>query len=467
MKELPHNQEAERAVLGAMLLNAGAVGAAIEIIREDAEFVFHHTPHQHVYRAMLALFVADVPIDAVTLVNELMQAGAFAAAGGATYLAELSRAVPTSANVVHYARAVMDVASLRRIITTTATLSSEAYSGDVSFVDMLTKAQKQLSDLAELRAGIVPIAACEAASAFTGEVEAMIDSGKRMFGLATGVERLDSVLHGMQRKNLIVLAARPGVGKSGLAEFIALHTAVKAKTPVIFFTMEMSCDEVIMRAMQSLGQVEKDRIWTGFQARPEVAKMHSVTTMLDGVPLMIVDKAGMTILDIKATAKRFAAKHPGQHGLVVIDYLQLLAPTDRKVPRQEQVAECSREAKQLANELDWTTLALSQLNRKGDESDNSRPRMSHLRESGAIEQDANVILLMHEEKGGTEDGCAVTVEVAKNRGGAKGALIGLWYNRRRQTFHETTSNAKVEEVARLPYADDIERTYDESDDMAF
>lgn len=434
----PQNIEAERSVLGAMLLNPDAVGAAIEILRYEGEAMFYMEQHQHIYDAMVGLFAKAEPIDAVTMIGKLSDSGKLQTAGGASYLAELSRCVPTSANVGEYARIVRDCAVLRKIIHTAKRASSEAYAAETPVEDVLARLQSEINTITEQKSSIEIVSAYTAAQELTVEVEEMIASGKKTRGLEIGIASIDSALYGFQKKNLIVLAARPGVGKTAFALHCVQYVAIQCGIPVLMFSKEMGREEIMMRVMQSQGDVYKERILGGWQARGEVPKMQAVTKSLNGVPFGIVDEAHINILDVKTISRRFAAKHNVPHGLIVIDYLQLLDPVDRRIPRQEQVAETSREAKHLAMELGWSVLALSQLNRKGDESDKQRPRMSHLRESGAIEQDANIIMLMHEEEGGTGPIANMSIDIAKNRGGAKGFHY-MTYDKERQTFQQQSN----------------------------
>lgn len=465
----PQNIEAERSVLGAMLLNPNAVGVAIEILRYDGEAMFYLEQHQHIYDAMVALFAKAEPIDAVTMMGKLSDSGKLQAAGGALYLAELSKAVPTSANVAEYAKIVRDCAMLRKVIHTATRMSSEAYAANTSAEDVITRFQTEINAIAEQKSSIEIVSAFTAASELTVEVEDMISSGKKTRGLEIGIPSIDNALYGFQKKNLIVLAARPGVGKTAFALHCVQHVAISCGIPVLMFSKEMGREEIIMRVMQSQGDVYKERILGGWQARGEIPKMQSVTKSLSGVPFGIVDEAHINILDVKTISRRFADKHKVDHGLIVIDYLQLLDPVDRRMPRQEQVAETSRESKHLAMELGWSVLALSQLNRKGDESDKQRPRLSHLRESGAIEQDANVVGLLHNEEGGTSAVANVSIDIAKNRGGALG-LHYMTYNKERQTFQQQLNAAPARQSAVAPptnppkvwYQDDYEE-----DDQAF
>jgi replicative DNA helicase len=448
-----------------MLLNPDAAGVAIEKLRYSGEDVFYHEPHKAVYNALVALFTKSTPIDLVTVMDALVAAGTLSEAGGVIYLMDLAKAVPTSANVEYYAGIVLNCAILRKAIQQAAMLASQAYAGETPSTDLLAKHQIEINKLADTQTAIQIVSAFTAAQELTSEVSAMIEAGQHMRGVEVGISGLDAVLYGLQRENLVVIAARPGVGKTALMLYMAAHIAIDLKIPVLLFSKEMSRDELIMRVMQMRGDIQKDRIMTGWQARGEIPKMQNTAAALDGVPLYIVDEAQLTILDVKTISRRFQAKHNVKHGVVAIDYLQILDPVDRKAQRQEQVAEMSRESKQLAKELGWTVIALSQLNRKGDETDKQRPRLSHLRESGAIEQDANVVMLLHEEKHDSETMTHISLEVAKNRGGKRG-LVNLTYNKANQTFYMRDDRAQPPpQTHSYQAATNIEQDYE--DEMAF
>lgn len=431
----PQDLVAERSVLGAMLLNPDAVGAAIEILGFNGGDMFYNPQHTHVYDAAVALFRHNLPVDAVTMMGELTRSGNLEAAGGASHLAELTRCVPTSANIEIYARQVENMAVLRNCIITATQLTSEAYSGTLSAEEIIAKFQTDINRIADRKSTTQIVSAGTIAQRVTNETEAMIASGKGTRGIEIGIRSLDDLLYGLKRKNLVIIGARPSVGKSAFALSIAEHAAIELDVPVLIFSLEMGDDELIMRTMQSISGVNSERIQTAFQAHGEIPKMQAATNILMDVPLQIVDKATINIVEVKTIARRFAAKYKGRHGLIIIDYLQLLSPVDRKVPRQEQVAEMSREAKQLAGELGWTVIALSQLTRPQDGSEKKRPVLSNLRESGAIEQDANVVLLMHEESADNEFESKLSINVAKHRGGAKGIRY-VTYDKRSQRFFD-------------------------------
>lgn len=456
----PQNIEAERSVLGAMLINPDAVGAAIEVLRYSGEEMFYLEQHQHIYDAMVGLFAKAEPIDAVTMLGKLSDSGKLQAAGGASHLAELTRCVPTSAHVAEYAKIVRDCAMLRKVIHTATRMASEAYAGTVEIDDLIARFQTEVNKISEYNSSIAVVSAFSAAQSLTNEVSEMIEAGRKMRGLETGLSGIDDILNGLQKKQLVIIGARPSVGKTALALYMAAHIGIELRVPVLMFSLEMPKEELCMRLMQSEGDVSTSRIMTGWLAKGEIPKMQQVTNKLEASNLYIVDDCDVNILDVKAISRKFAAKSKAEQGVIIIDYLQLLNPVDRRIPRQEQVAEISREAKRLAMELGWTVIALSQMNRKGDESDKQRLRLSHLRESGAIEQDANVVMLINEEQGGTSSMANISVDIAKNRGGAKGVVF-LTYNKQQQTFHMQTNATPPPPRAAIPASNRPKAWYDE------
>jgi replicative DNA helicase len=463
----PQNIEAERSVLGAMLINPDAVGAAVEILRYSGEEMFYLEPHQYIYDAMVGCFSKAQPIDAVSMIDKLTQSGRLADAGGASYLAELTRAVPTSANVVVYANIVRDCAMLRHVIQTATRMATEAYTGEVAVDDIIARFQTEVNQISEQKSSIAVVSAYSAAQSLTNEVSEMLDAGKRMRGIETGLSGLDDILNGFQKKQLVIIGARPSVGKTALALSFAMNAGIELQIPTLIFSLEMPKEELCMRLMQAQGDVSTNRIMSGWQAKGEIPKMQQVTNILEDARLHIVDDPNVNILDVKAIARKFVAKQKAEHGIIIIDYLQLMNPVDRKIPRQEQVAEMSREAKRLAMELGWTVIALSQMNRKGDESDKQRLRLSHLRESGAIEQDANVVMLINEEPGGNTTITNISIDIAKNRGGAKGVVF-LTYNKQRQTFHMQTNAKPPVGGYSVPASAEVEYYEDDEDfDPAF
>lgn len=429
----PQNIEAERSVLGAMLLNPDAVGVAIEILRETAGDVFYVEAHQHVYAALIGLFRANVPVDAVTVVDQLTKNSQLEASGGASYVAELSGAVPTSANVEHYARIVLDAAVLRKLISTCSLMVGEAYDvpGDVN--DLLDRAEMGIFSISEARqlnplyrlGDLIPDAVTR--------IENLISSHTGITGLATGFTRLDELLSGLQPSDMIVLAARPSIGKTALALNIAGNIAIRDGKSVLLFSLEMAKEQLTQRLLCYEGHIDTQRLRTGFLAGKEFPKLQEAADRLSRAPIYIDDTANITALEIRSKARR----HKSQHGLdlVVIDYLQLMSSPGRAENRQVEISAISRAIKGLGRELNIPVIAISQLSREAERDDSGRPKLSHLRESGAIEQDADVVLMLSRPPAHEGEGPAnlIRLTIAKQRNGPTGEF-DLYFDRNTQRF---------------------------------
>lgn len=463
----PQNIEAERSVLGAMLLNPAAVGAAIEILRDSGEAVFYHPPNGLVYDAMVSLFAANQPVDAITLIRALTDTGKLEAAGGAIYLAELTRAVPTSANVEVYARIVLDAAILRNIIATGTRLVSEAYAAETPPMELLGKAESDLFAMTADSKATSLSTAFEVLSRVYDTTERAITSGRGSEGVLTGHEKLDNLLSGYQPGTFNIIAARPSVGKTAFALSCATHAALKLDVPTLMFSLEMSEESLMMRVAASTHGVDKFRIYQGFQSHRELDKLRLARDASIRWPITIIDKPAISILEIRSRCRKFAAKNIGKRVIIIADYLQLIVSGSSRDSRQEQVAQISRAFKAIAREINQPVVVLAQLNREGD---TEEPKLSNLRESGAIEQDADTIGLMHREKNGeTDRGFPIVFNLAKHRDGPTGRFVE-WFDKSTQSYFPTVNDVqRPEDSGREPYTPDpnIADNYDDGDDMAF
>lgn len=391
----PHDIDAERAVLGAMLLDADAIGAAIEILRENPAEVFYAPAHQHLYSAMMSLYRSDTAVDSTTLVYQLNRDGTLEEAGGASYVAELTSAVPTSANIEHYARIVLDAAVLRRTITVCTRVIGKAYEAREDVNELLDSAESDIFAIAEKRQ-LNPIQHVgELLKPAVEKIESIIKSHKGITGIATGFARLDELLSGLQASDMIILAARPSVGKTALALNMARHVAVHDSRAVLIFSLEMAKEQLVQRMICMEGQIDSGKLRTGFLARQVFSKLQVAAGKLDTAPIYIDDTPNISILELRSKARRHASQHALD--LIIIDYLQLMRGGPSVESRQQEISEISRSLKALAKELSVPVVALSQLNRSLENRGDKRPMMSDLRESGAIEQDADVIMFVYRE----------------------------------------------------------------------
>jgi replicative DNA helicase len=459
----PQNVEAERSVLGAMLLNPDAVGLAIEILGDNRGDMFYVESHRRLYSAMVELNRRKAPIDAVTLTDQLVREGHLDAVGGASYIAELTGAVPTSANVEHYAGIVAQHDMLRRLITSCTEVVSEAYDRPENPKDLLDRAEAHILRIAQARERnpITPIG--ELLDDAVDRIDQVIKSQSHYTGLPSGFRKLDETLSGFQPSDMIVLAARPSVGKTAFALNIAANLAIREGKSVLLFSLEMAKMQLTQRLLCMQGKINSRRLQTGYLARREFPKLTTAASQLQSAPIFIDDSAGINILELRSKTRR----HLSQYDLdmVIIDYLQLMRghSTHRAIRfenRQTEIAEISRSIKELARELGVPILALSQLNREADREEGGIPRLSQLRESGAIEQDADVVIMMSRpplHRRGRQAGDApverdpilektIFINIAKQRNGPTGRFR-LLFEKDIQRFEEPAPDGIGDEVA--------------------
>jgi replicative DNA helicase len=470
----PQNIEAEQAVLGAMLLNRDAAGAAIQVLGQDPREIFYVEAHQRIYTSVVDLSKESTPVDEVTLFDRLKRDGHLEAAGGATYIAQLTDAVPTSANVEYYARIVRDAAILRNLITTCDRLSANAYAQEGEARDLLDEAESAIFTLAQTREVNQISEVGHLVNPAVERIQKLIELHTGISGLSTGYRELDKKLAGLQPSDMIVLAARPSVGKTALALNIARHVAIDEKKGALIFSLEMSKEQLTQRLLCMEGRINSDWLRAGFLAKEVMSKVSDAAGRMYEAPIYIDDTPNITILDVRSKSRRLMAQR--QVSVIIIDYLQLMnAPVRRKNSenRQVEISEISRGIKGLARELHVPVVALSQLSREAEKDDRGVPKLSHLRESGSIEQDADVVLMLYrppahkrdeDEAGGGNDKL-IKLNIAKQRNGPTGE-IDLLFFKNFQRFENAASGAEageVDEAATAGYgADDYGDSDDES-----
>src|SRR3989441_2317920 len=410
----PHNLEAEESVLGSMMLSAEAIAAVVDVVKGED---FYRSSHQRIYEAMLAIYARGEPVDAITAVEELKRRHALDEVGGPLYVYNLVESVPTPASAAYYAHIVADHALLRRLIKAASDIMSKAYAvpgdprraADEAEAVVCAVSRQREQDQA------VPLGTLVDESMSALEHIQQLDSA--FAGLPSGFVDLDNLLSGLQKGNLIIIAARPGVGKSSFVTNIARNVAVDAPAPVAMFSLEMSRFEIGMRLLCSEARVGWDRVRTGRVATDEWTRIVEAAEILHEAPLYIVDSGNVTIVDIRAKARRLRSSRQGL-GLIIVDYLQLMSGHIRVDNRQQEVAEISRSLKLLAKELEIPVIAVSQLNRNPETRADKRPLLSDLRESGSIEQDSDIVMFIHRDDSDdpTVKGKADII-VAKHRNG--------------------------------------------------
>lgn len=457
----PHSEDAERAVLGAILLNPDAAGTVSEILHGQPSDIFYLPDHVHLYSAMLALYRAGRPIDAVSLREYLMSQGRLNDVGGLSYIAELSSMVPTSANAAYYAKIVMDKALLRGLISCGMRMAASGYDAGEDVQGLLDRSESELFKLAERRQTSAVDAVSDLLPDAMTRIEAAVENRSGCTGIASGFKRLDNLTSGFQPGEMAVLAARPSVGKTAMALNIARRAAVEEGRGVLVFSLEMNKDSLVKRLLCMQGGVDAQRLRSGYMNVEEIARLKQASDQMQGAPLYIDDTAGITSMSIRAKARRHCAMYATE--LIIIDYLQLMSSGNKVESRQQEITEISRHVKAIARELNVAVLALSQLNRQAEQ-DEGRPKLSHLRESGSIEQDADLVMLMYRDKpdnGKTRpaDVQQVNLDLAKQRNGPTG-LLQLVFERPTQRFFEPAGSRDEESAerapaaAKLPYGDD-------------
>jgi replicative DNA helicase len=431
-RTMPNSIDSERAVLGAILLEEKAIFAATESLTADD---FYLEAHREIFRAMLALAEEQISIDYFTLREELRRRGKDELAGGTAYLAGLTDGLPRSLNTPHYAKTVREKAVSRQLIHLSHELMSRCYEGEERPGEILAKAESQIFRIAsrEIRGGFEPTS--ELAHAAYKEIEETARNRGPVSGIDTGFADLNRMTGGLHNQNLVVVAARPGLGKTSFCLNIACHTAINGRKPVGIFSLEMSKPELMKRMISSLAEVDANRIQSGYLSRDDWTRISHATANLSAAPIYIDDSANLTMLQVRAKAQRLALEHGID--LLVVDYLQLVSGSRRYENRTHEVTEISRGLKNLAKELDIPVIAVSQLNREVEKrAGNRKPQLSDLRESGAIEQDADIVLFISRQ--GTDDDigagdCTTEISIGKQRNGMTG-VFNLTFRKRITKF---------------------------------
>lgn len=418
----PHNLEAEESLLGSMLLSSDAASAAIQICSADD---FYKPAHGMIFAAIVALFERGEPIDAVTVTDELRRAGSIETVGDLSILVSLQANTPSVANAEHYARIVEEHALLRRLVGVAAEIAEIGYSVPEDVTGAVDEAERMVFDLSERRT----TDSMEALSALIGpsleRIEELSSHGTNITGVATGYHELDSVLAGLQPNSLTIVGARPAMGKTSFALGVLAHVGMVLHRPALLFSLEMGHLELTQRLLASEARVDAQRMRTGRLLDPDWTKVGGAVSRLSDSAIFIDDNPNLTVMDIRARARRLR-KTQGDLGLVVVDYLQLMTGRARAENRQVEVAEISRGLKILARELGCPVVALSQLSRSLEARQDKRPMLSDLRESGSLEQDADVVLFIYREEQYDADlpidrrGVAEII-VAKHRNGPTGS----------------------------------------------
>jgi len=421
LKVPPQDIEAEKSVLGAILIDSSAINTVAETLREEH---FYRRENQIIYGASLRLFEKQQPIDVVTLKNELQHEGKLKDVGGSPYLSDLINSVPTSAYVEHYAAIIKSLFVKRKLIELGSRTIEKAFDEKGDAQKLLDNAESEIFALAQQHTHRDFIELKEILATSFERLEEFMKSGGKLRGVPTSYPDLDNKLAGLQDSNLIVLAARPGIGKTTFALNIASNAALKSKIPVGFFSLEMSKEELVDRLLVGQADIDAWRLKTGKLSDDDYKRLTEAMGDLSEAPIYIDDTPGASILEMRTKARKLKVEHDVK--LIVVDYLQLADAGRRFDSRVQEVSFVSQGLKNLARELHIPVLALSQLNRMVEQRGTKKPQLADLRESGAIEQDADVVMFLYHEDD-TEDLLdqskrIIKLSIAKHRNGPTGEI---------------------------------------------
>jgi len=425
-KGLPNNLEAERAILGAVLLDNALINQAAERLRREDFFL---DSHRRIYDQMLRLFEQGRGIDPITLQDSLRRAGDLDLVGGPAYIGSLFDGLPRFANIENYTKIVKDKSIIRQLITASNQIMSTCFDDEEEAETLLDRAERLVLAIGEerIREGFVPIS--EVAKKQLTQIEDTALRGKWITGVATGFDELDGMTAGLQPGELIIIAARPSMGKTALCLSIAQNAALslqqqKAKSVVGIFSLEMSKEQLVNRLLCSQARVDAHRLRTGRLQKDEWKKLAYAVSDLAEARIFLDDTPGISVLEMRAKARRLKNEQKSLD-LLIVDYLQLMSGRGRAESRQQEVSQISRELKMLAKELDVPLVALSQLSRAPEARTGNRPQLSDLRESGSLEQDADVVIFIYREdvyKPETEKQNIAEIIVGKQRNGPTGSI---------------------------------------------
>jgi len=418
----PQNLEAEASVLGGILLENEAINRVLEII---APVDFYRESHRKIFRAMLELTDRSEPADLITLSELLKGKGELEAVGGSAYLASLADQVPTAANIAHYARIIREKAILRQLISSATEIATRGFEEQGNVDEFLDAAEKVIFDIAEKKIKASFVSVGDMIKDTLKAVERLYERKELVTGVPTGFKDLDKLTAGLQPSELIIVAGRPSMGKTAFALNIASHAALNAGIGVAVFSLEMAREQLVLRMLCSEARVDNSKVRAGYLGERDFPKLANAAGRLHEALIYIDDTPAISVLELRAKTRRLIRDRDKKVGLVVVDYLQLMRGMGNASNREQEISEISRSLKALAKELRVPVIALSQLNRRVEDRGDRRPMMADLRESGAIEQDADVIAFIYRDEvyntKSSDKGIAEII-VAKQRNGPIGTV---------------------------------------------
>jgi replicative DNA helicase len=418
----PQALEAEKAVLGGILLEPEAATRAIEIILPEA---FYRPAHSRIFKAMVSLFTRREPIDIMTLTEELRRAGDLDGVGGVAAVTELVDSVPTAANIEYYAKIVLEKYILRELIHASSEIARDCYRGETNAGEILDSAEQKIFKVSESRVSQGFFHIKDVLKERFEEIQRIHETRESVTGLSTGFIDLDKYTAGMHPSDLMIVAGRPSMGKTSFALNIAQHVGLEEKKPVAIFSLEMSKELLVQRLLCAEAQVDAQKVRKGFTSAKDIERLTNAAGLLSEAQIFIDDTPAITTLDMRARARRLKAEY--DLSLIVIDYLQLARVSERSENRQQEISSISRSLKALAKELNLPVIALSQLSRAVESrGGDKRPMLSDLRESGAIEQDADLVLFLYRpelyDPGDPEKEGKAELIIGKQRNGPTGTV---------------------------------------------
>lgn len=416
----PQNVDAEMAVLGAMLLEEEAIARAIEVLNSDS---FYRDGHRYIFKAILGAYEKGETVDIVTIGERLRGEGNLEKAGGVAYISSLLQTVPSAANVQQYALIVREKALLRKLITTATNIVTKGYAASNDVDGMLDEAEQMIFDIAEKKIGESFFSLKQIIRDSFETIEGLYQGRAPVTGLSTGLVDFDVQTAGLQPSDMIIIAGRPSSGKTALALTIASHVAVETKVPVAMFSLEMSKEQLVKRFLCAEARVDAHKLRTGYLDGNDWPKLTRAAERLSEAPIFVDDSPSITPLELRAKARRLKSRE--KIGLIIVDYLQLMRFHSKVESRQQEISQISSSLKALARELSLPVVALSQLSRAVESREGHRPQLSDLRESGALEQDGDLIAFIYREelynKTPENEGMADLI-IAKQRNGPTGGL---------------------------------------------
>jgi replicative DNA helicase len=413
----PHNPDAEQATLGALLLDwESSISIVIQYLRPEK---FYSLQNQKIFTAMLELYNEGQRCDIISLKEKLREKGELEAAGGAAYISELTDKVPTSANVEYYAQIVKDQSIRRSLIKSAAKIVSNSHNESMDSRSVLEEAQKEIFDLTDASSQQGYKTTKELVNLVVTNISERYSNKNSFTGVESGFHDLDQMTAGFQPAEMIIIGARPSIGKTAIALSMLQHIAIEKRVPAAFFSLEMSDFQVMSRLVAQVSRIRADKLRTGFLLSDDFAKLQTAAASIYEAPLYIVDTPNMKLLDLRSVARRLRSKEKIE--IIFIDYITLIASENSSIPRHEQVAEISRSLKSLARELNIPIVVLSQVARSAEE---KAPTLAELRESGSIEQDADVVMFLHRKRTPEENQETIPTELilAKQRNGPTGVV---------------------------------------------